>query len=322
MQPACTLTQPSSTSLAFSGVQGGPNPIAPTLLITGTGNCAWPLTLTPSKPTAPWLSVNFPNAKINGNGQSIPFVVGASTAGLTSGPPLTASFTISATDSAGTVAPPQQITATLTVLPPPCVAASVANLAFSANQGQPSPASQLVQLNESGSCSRPVTWSATTTTPWLSLSTPAPDTGSGTSLTVGVNSTALPAGTTTGTFLLTATDNKGTVVGSQTVTVTLNVAATYTVSGTVLACQSTAPPCTTSAPLPGASLTVFDSTNTKVETATADASGNYTFTNLLPGTYSVTITGTDSSNAHYSTSGIPLIVTVSATGINLQVYQG
>ena len=139
---------------------------------------------------------------------------------------------------------------------------------------------------------------------------------------VMVNSVNLAAGTYTGTITLTATDSNGLAVGgSKTITVTLTV--TDTVSGTVLACQpGPNPVCTTSAPLPGASLTLFDSSNMQVETAKADASGNYTFTNLLPGTYSVTITGTDSSNLQYSTSGIPLVVTVSATGINLQVYPG
>lgn len=324
VQPPCTLTQPSSSSLAFSGVQGGANPIAPTLLITGTGNCAWPLTLTPSAASASWLSYNFPSGyKINGNGQSIPFVVAATTGGLTSGPPLSASFTISATDSAGTVATgsPQQITASLTVLPP-CVAAPVSSLTFAATQGQPSPASQTVHLKETGTCSRPVTWAAATAASWLLLSTPAPDTGTGTTLTVGVNSTTLPAGTTTGTFTLTAIDNSGATIYSHTITVTVNVTATYTISGTVLACQpGPAPLCTTSAPLPGASLTLFNSSNVQVATATADASGNYTFTNLLPGTYSVSITGTDSSSNPYSgTQSLP--VTMNATGVTLEAFPG
>lgn len=69
-------------------------------------------------------------------------------------------------------------------------------------------------------------------------------------------------------------------------------------------------------------MTLFDSSNIQVQIVTADASGNYIFTNLLPGTYSVTITGTDANNVHYSTSGIPLVVTVSATNVALKVYPG
>lgn len=318
VQPSCTLTQPSSSSLAFSGVQGGAYPIAPMLLITGTGNCSWPLTLTTSNPSASWLSVTFPTGNtIRGNGQSIPFVVQAITKGLTSGSPLSASFTISATDSAGTVAvgSPQQITATLTVLPP-CVAAPVSNLTLSAVQGQS--AVQVIPLNVSGTCSRPVTWATSTSTPWLSLPAPQPDTGSGTLLTVTANSATLSAGTATGSFKLTATDNTGVVVSVQTITVTLNL--TATVSGTVLACSDSL--CTTSAPLPGASLALFDSNNIQVQTVTADPSGNYTFAGLAPGTYSVTITGTDAGNNHYSTSGIPLVVAMSATGVTLKVFPG
>ncbi len=250
--------------------------------------------------------------------------------GLTSGPPISASFTISATDSAGTVATgsPQQITATLTVLPPCLPVVGVSSLRFTATQGQ-APGSQSVQLSESGTCSRPVTWTAmgdANSSAWLLLSTISSDTGSGTSLGVTANSASLPAGTYTGTITLTAVDNNDVAVGThKTVTVTLTVSPppTYTVSGTVIACQpGPSPLCTTSAPLPGASLTLFDSSNTQVATATADGSGNFSFPNLLAGTYTITITGTDSNNMPYSTSGIPLVVTMNATGVILQVYPG
>lgn len=160
---------------------------------------------------------------------------------------------------------------------------------------------------------------------WLSLSSPPQDTtGNGSSLTVTVNSASLLAGTYTGTITATATDGNGNAVGaSQTITVTLTVAPTYSVSGTVIACQpGPAPLCTTSAPLPGATLTVLNSANQQVETVTADASGNYILPNLSPGSYTVTIAGTDASSIHYSTTSIPLVVTATVTGVMLDVYPG
>ena len=327
VQPACTLTQPSSSSLAFSGAQGGANPIAPTLLITGTGNCAWPLTLSFSAFSAPWLSAQFPTGNtIKASGQSVAFVVNADLQQLTSGPPISASFTISAIDSAGTVATgsPQQVTATLTVLPP-CLPVVPPTLTFTAVQGQSSPMPQTVSLSEKNTCSYPLNWHVATGASWLLLSTPSADSGGGSSFTVSVNSAGLVANTYTGTITVSATDNNGRTVGApQTITVTLNVTPppTYTVSGTVIACSGPAPTCATSAPLPGATLLLFNSANVQVETITADPSGNYTFTNLLAGSYTVNITGTDASNVHYATSNIPLVVTTTVTGVPLDVYPG
>jgi len=321
VQPPCTLAQPSSSSLAFSGAQNGLNPASQSLLITGTGNCSWPLTLSASATSAPWLNVQFPMGNtVKGTGQSLAFVVSVNTKGLLSGPPVSASFTISATDSAGTLATgsPQQVAATLTVSPP-CVAVAGPNLAFAASQGLASPPPQSVSLSETGTCSRPVSWTAGTTTAWLSLSTPASDTGSGSSLTVSASNAGLPGGTYTGTINLSATDSNGISAGSKTITVTLTVTPTYSVGGTVTACTGAAPACLTPATLPGATLTLLNSSNAVVQTITADSSGNFTFTNLLPGTYTVNVSGTIGSTT-YSTTGIPLSVTGNATGVNLNVY--
>ena len=64
------------------------------------------------------------------------------------------------------------------------------------------------------------------------------------------------------------------------VSVTLTVPG-FNVSGSVLACSD--PVCTTSAPLPGATLTVLNSLNQQVLTTTTDSSGNYTLSLLAAG---------------------------------------
>ncbi len=327
VQPACTLTQPSSSALAFSSVQGPFNPISQTVLITGTGNCAWPLIWTATT-SAAWLLIQPPSNSIKASGQSSSFSVQPDPAGkMLAAGVYTASIIISATDSAGTVATgsPQTISVTLTVSPPcsPIVASST--LDFTAAQGPGSPNPQTIALSESGTCSRPVSWTAGTSSPWLALSSPQPDTGSGSSLTVTVNSAGLPAGTQTGTITVSATDGNGNAVGTpQTITVTLTVTPTFSVSGTVEACQpGPAPLCTTSAPLPGATLTVLNSANQQVETVTADASGNYTILYLSPGSYTVNITGTDANNVPYSATGLPLPVAGNNTaGFTLDVFPG
>jgi carboxypeptidase family protein/BACON domain-containing protein len=321
VQPACTLTQPSSSALAFSSVQGPYDPISQTVLITGTGNCAWPLTWTATS-SAPWLVIQPPSNSIKASGQSSSFSVQPDPAGkMLAAGVYTTSITISATDSAGTVATggPQTISVTLTVSPPPCLPVVAPALAFTAAQGQASP-TQSVPLSESGGCSRPVSWTAGTSSAWLTLSSPPPDTGSGSLLTVTVNSAGLQAGTDTGTITVSATDGNGNAVGApQTITVTLTVTPTYSVSGTVFACQ---PGCISSAPLPGATIAVFN-TNGLVETVTADASGNYIIPNLSPDSYTVNISGTDANNVSYSTTGIPLpVVSSNTTGIALDVFPG
>jgi hypothetical protein len=322
VQPACTLTQPSSSSLAFSSAQGGSNPISQTLLITGTGNCAWPLTLSFSASSAPWLRAEFPTgSSIKASGQSVAFVVSADLQNLTSGPPRSASFTISAIDSAGTIATgsPQPVTATLTVLPP-CLPVVASTLAFTAAQGQASPVPQNVSLSEINTCSYPINWMVTTSTAWLGLSTPTADTGSGSSFKVSVNNAALPAGPYMGTITVSATDSSGYVVGApQTITVTLTVTPTYSVSGTVMACTGVPNVCLTPAALPGATLTLFDSSNRQVASIIADVSGNYTFNNLSPGNYTINISGTLNS-VNYSATGIPLVVTTSATALTLNTW--
>jgi hypothetical protein len=324
IQPPCALTQPSSSSIAFNGVQGGFNPTSQILLITGTGNCTWPLLWSATIPSnASWLTITPMMGSIKGSGQSASFTVAANILGLKANV-YTTQVTISATDSAGATAQgsPQTFSVMLTVLPPCMIVPVTTPLSFTVAQGQTSSNQQNVSLGETGTCSRPVTWTTVgdaNSSAWLVLTPPAPDTGSGSTLGVNVNTNTQP-GTYTGTITVTAVDSNGVaVLGTFTIPVTLNV--TATVSGQVIAClPGPAPTCTTSAPLPGATLTLVNSSGLTVATITANSSGNYSFAGLAPGSYTVNVSGTDSGGMHYS-SAFPLPVTANAT-VNLQVYPG
>jgi Viral BACON domain len=326
VQSPCSLSPPSSSVLSFSAVQGAPNPPSQTVTFMGIGGCAWPVTWNTSvKPTANWLTLTAPGGTVKGTGQSGSIGVGANIAGLPAGT-YTTKVTISASDASGATVQgsPQSFSVTLTVLPP-CVLSppSPASLAFSIPQGQ-SASTQNVTLSETGTCSRPVTWNASTgSNTWLVLSsTSGTDGGSGSVLGVNVNAATLVPGTYTGTITITATDSTGaTVVGSpQTVGVTLTVTG-YTISGTVFACPGSTPPtCTAPQALPGAAVTLM-SGSTTVATTTADASGNYAFSNIALGTYTINVAGYDASNTHYIRN-LPLTLTGNALNTTIQAFPG
>lgn len=323
VQPACTLTQPSSSSLSFSGVQEGPNPAPQNVLITGTGNCAWPLLVSTSVSAgASWLSSSAP-PPVNGNGQSTSVAIGPNS-GYKSLPQgtYTGQVSITATDSAGILAQgsPQTVSVTLAVLPPCSFATSTpASLTFTVTQLALA-AQNNVTITETGTCSRPISYTASSNAAWLSAAQQAADSGNGGTLAVSVSGAGLTPGTHTGQITVSAVDSNNVALSdSLTIKVTLIVEATA--SGSVLACNGPAPTCTTSAPLPGATITVL-SGSTTVLTATADSSGNFVLAGLPIGAYTVNVSGTDSSNTHYSTTGIPLSVTGNLTGVTFDVFPG
>jgi hypothetical protein len=133
---------------------------------------------------------------------------------------------------------------------------------------------------------------------------------------VSVNSTSanLAPGTYTGQITLSATNAGGTALqGSpQTINVTLTVPA-FTVSGTVFACADAT--CNTPVPLPDATITVLNG-STQIAITTADPSGNYTFSSLAPGAYTLSVSGTDSTGAHY-TGTLTLTVTGNQTNVSI-----
>ncbi len=323
MQTPCTLSPPSSSALSFSSVQGASaTPAAQTVMFTGTGSCMWPLSWQTSvTPAASWLTLIQASGTIGGTGQSGSLGVNSNVTGLVAGSYST-TVTISASDASAVAVQgsTQTFTVTLTVLPP-CVLSppSLARLAFSLVQGQATSTALNVALSESGTCARPVTWQASTSSPWLAL-TATSGTDSGTGSTFGVNASAvneLP-GTYTGTITITATDSTGSVVGSaQSVAVTLTEKG-FTISGTVLACADQT--CATPLPLAGATVTVT-SGSTTVATTTADASGNYRFSNMALGSYTITVAGSDASNTHYVGS-LALTLTGNASNTTIQALPG
>jgi Viral BACON domain len=318
VQPPCIISPPSSSALSFSAVQGGPSPAAQTIAFTGTGSCAWPVTWHIS-PSASWLKLAPVAGTINGTGQSGSIGVAVST-GLPVGTYAT-QVTISATDNSGAVAQgsPQTFSVTLTILPP-CVVSppASANLSFSVAQGQPAPLMENVTLSETGTCARPVSWTATSDTTWLVLS-PASgtDSGSGSNLGVNVNAANLAPGPYSGTITITATDGTGAAVSGLTLRVSLTVAG-FTISGPVVGCSDQI--CTTSTPLPGATVKLMNGSTT-IATVIADASGNYAFSNIALGTYTISVDGTDASNTHYVGSAT-LTVSGDTPNFTIQAFPG
>jgi BACON domain-containing protein len=229
MQLPCTMSPPSSSALALSAVQGASaNPAAQTVMFTGTGSCVWPVTWNTSvAPTASWLTLTPPKGTINGTGQSGSLLVNADIAGLQAGT-YTTHVTIAASDASGMAVQgsSQTFAVTLTVLPP-CVLSPLSpnSLTFSVPQGQSSATAQNVTFSETGTCSRPVKWTASANSAWLVPATSGTDGGGGSILGVNVDATNLTPGPYSGTITIAATDSAGvTISGSgQTINVTLTV---------------------------------------------------------------------------------------------------
>jgi hypothetical protein len=324
VQPPCAISPPSSSSLSFSAVQGAAaNPPAQTVMFTGTGNCVWPVPWKLSS-TANWVTLTSATGTIKGTGQSGSINVGATIAGLSAGTYST-QVSIAASDASGATVQgsPQPFTVTLTVLPP-CVLAppTPGTLAFTVAQGQPAATALSVTLSESGTCVRPVSWTASGgSSSWLVLSAPSGiDSGSGSSLGVNVTAAALLPGSYSGTVTIAATDSAGAVLSPQTIAVSLTVTG-VTISGTVVACPGSTPPtCTAPQALPGATVTLLSGGST-IATTTADASGNYAFSNVTLGSYTITVAGFDASNNHYVGS-LALTLTGNALNLTLHAFTG
>ncbi len=227
--PPCTLQQPSSSSLAFSGMQNGTDPTPQSVTITAAGNCNWPLNWSATiNGSAPWLKASPLAGSFTAGGQSTTLSVAPTLAGLSPGT-YTAQISIGATDAASLQAQgsPQALSVTLTVLQPCQLQGVPQNMSFSVSQGTASPTSQNLTLSESGSCARPVSWTATSNSPWLIVGTTSgTDNGGGSTIAVGLDAATLTTpGTYTATITIAATGSGNAVIQNspQIITVTVTV---------------------------------------------------------------------------------------------------
>ncbi len=324
VSPPCALVQPSSSSLAFTAIQGASDPARQSVTLSASGNCMWPLSWKASiPPAAPWLTLSSSAGSFNQGGLSNALSINATIANLAPGTYST-QVSISASDTSGVIAQgsPQVFSITLVVQPPCQMAPVPANLAFTVAEGQVTRI-QAFPLSETGTCSRPVTWTATgdaNSTSWLVVSPPSgSDTGSGARVSVRVNAASLAPGSYNTN--LTVTANNGATIGMSTQTIPITVTVTgFTISGTVNICGEST--CTNPPPvaLPAAAVVLTNSTGTQVATVTADANGKYSLPNIALGTYTLSASGT-SSAIHY-TGTLQITVTGDMPSSNISLLQG
>ena len=198
----------SASNFTFTGVQGGSNPSTQNLIIsnTGAGTLSWSVSENTS-----WLTLGTSSGTGNGT-----VALTVNTAGMSAGT-YSAPMTITATGATNT---PQIVTITLilTAPPIPTITLNPSTLAFTAAQGGANPTPQTVNVSNTGTGT--LSWSVSSTTPWLSIS-PASGTAPG-SFTVTANVGGLSAATHSGSI---------TVMGSgasnspQTIPVTFTVTA-------------------------------------------------------------------------------------------------
>ncbi len=292
--PPCTLSQPSSSTLAFNSTQGEGNPSPLQEALTVSGNCGWPVNWQASTSSnAPWLTLTPSSGVFASSGQSATITVTPDSAGLAPGI-YTTSVSVSATDSAGLPAQgsPQVFTVTMTVLQTCQLQLGTGKLNFTALRGSLSTA-QSISLGEVGSCAQPVTWSVDSGgSSWLVLSSTSGHDGS---LSVNADATALAPGLYNATITFSASGSGDAVVsGKPQVSVTLTVTGA-TLSGTVNACSNSS--CNT--PLSGVQVTLTDDSGNVVSNTEADANGKFSLSNIPNGSYTLSARGTSAGSVVY-----------------------
>lgn len=271
----------SPTSLSFAAQQGAGNPAAQTLAIsnTGGGTLSWS-----ASDDAAWLSPS--PASGTGNGT---VTISVTTGSLAAGT-YNAMVIVSGTGANSVSIPVTFIVAAAPV--PPAIGMSPTSLSFTAQQGGSNPASQTLNINNTGGGT--LSWSVSDNAAWLNLS-PATGTGNG-AVTLAAATGSLSAGSYSALVTI-----NGTGASSRTVPVTFTV---------------TAPP---------AQPTISMSPSALSFNATAGGAGpsNQTIVITNSGTGTLTWSVTDNANWLAATqSGNSVVATVSTTGLAAGSYSG
>lgn len=210
VQPTCTLQAPSVTSVVFNS-EAGANPPPQNFTVGVVGACAGSVTITPTATMssgAGWLAVSPASATVAANGTAI-FTVTVTSAALAAGT-YGGTISLAALSSTGVAiaGSPQSVGATLNVLSPPVLSTAPASLTFNI---APVVSTQTVTIKNSGG--EPLNWSAALASGapgYVTIASPASGSlaaGASTTITISVNATGLPGGTTASTSVtISATD--------------------------------------------------------------------------------------------------------------------
>lgn len=335
VQPVCTLQAPSVVSEVFSSPVGL-NPSAQTFTVGVAGACTGSATITPTATMtsgAGWLAVTPASATVAANGIAT-FTVTVTSAALAAGS-YVGTISLVAVNSAGVAitGSPQAVGVTLTIASPPALSVAPASLTFNIMPGL---GTQTVTIKNTGGSS--LNWSAAlatgapayvTITPLASGSLAA---GARSTLTIRVNATGLPPGTTASTAVTISAVNPltgGVVAGSPaSVAISITITAppppppamqlSATLAFTTTVGVNPAPQTITITNTGGGTLTwtagapsqpwltVTPSTGGDAAGGTSTPSFNVNVTGMTAGTYTATVNFT-------APGGISQIVTVTLT---------
>ncbi len=210
-QPTTPIMSNTPPSMSFSAVAGSANPPVQTLTISNTGGglLNWDVTASTSF-GGNWLRVSSANGHLAAQQSASVNVAAIVLSGLLANT-YTGTVTISGTDGSGQTIPgsPQSIPITFTVLPACTLAVNTSTLSFTGVAGQSNSTVEPITITANGTCSHALTWTASSSTSWIST-TPASGTVSLTSsatTNIGVQLTGLSPKTYTGSLTITAVDS-------------------------------------------------------------------------------------------------------------------